>query len=305
MKCQFLDPIGILDGDDFNFVTTFLKKTGREQVGWHYVVDLVWIYSKAKNWPRNFRVLDAGGGNGPTQFLLAEMGFTVTNIDLVLRKPKARIRDRYQMSFETVASYQDTPYVEHLESVYIKQRLLRGLRRAVNEFTLYQYFSIKKYCRIHDEWRRSIGATSPLGRLDWKRANLCDVPEISSSIFDAVVSLSSLEHIPIELLPKAWAEIMRMCRSDAKMAITTSATEKIDTWFHSPSKGYCFSEADLLAIFGALPGQGSSSGGAILEKYQKCSFLEKNLANFYHKSGENGMPWGKWEPKYFPVGLFR
>lgn len=30
-----------------------------------------------------------------------------------------------------------------------------------------------------------------------------------------------------------------------------------------------------------------------------------NLAEFYCRSGDNGMPWGKWDPGYEPVGILR
>ena len=41
----------------------------------------------------------------------------------------------------------------------------------------------------------------------------------------------------------------------------------------------------------------------ILDKYRQCSYLKNNLSEFYKKSGNYGMPWGKWYPKYIPVGL--
>jgi hypothetical protein len=31
--------------------------------------------------------------------------------------------------------------------------------------------------------------------------------------------------------------------------------------------------------------------------------LRDNLASFYGRSGENGMPWGVWDPRYQPVGV--
>jgi hypothetical protein len=41
----------------------------------------------------------------------------------------------------------------------------------------------------------------------------------------------------------------------------------------------------------------------ILDRYRQCSYFKDNLSEFYKKSGNYGMPWGKWEPKYVPVGL--
>jgi len=34
-----------------------------------------------------------------------------------------------------------------------------------------------------------------------------------------------------------------------------------------------------------------------------CQELRDHLAEFYFLSGDNGMPWGKWDPQYQPVGV--
>ena len=33
------------------------------------------------------------------------------------------------------------------------------------------------------------------------------------------------------------------------------------------------------------------------------SVVRDNLARFYFQSGDNGMPWGKWDPQYQSVGV--
>ncbi|MFC1797252.1 methyltransferase domain-containing protein [Pseudomonadota bacterium] len=305
MRYIFIDPDKILETPDFDFVATFLRDTGRTQVGWHYFIDLAWIYSQVRNWPSSYRILDAGGGHGPTQFLLAELGFNVTNLDLVLREPAPRVQKRYRMTIETSGSYQETTYVDHLTRNSKKRHVLRKLREVIYYSSLYQDLSSKKYRKVHDQWRKDSGIASEVGRLAWMRANLCDVPEIAASSFDAVVSLSALEHIPAALLPQAWAEITRICKPDVKVAITTSATEQATTWFHQPSQGNCFSENDLETIFGARPARSNLPANEMIGHYQSCAYLKDNLAGFYSKSGDNGMPWGKWDPVYFPVGLFQ
>ena len=77
MQYEYLDPDELIGTEDFLEVELFLKLTGRTQVGWHYIIDLTWIYSQAKHWPEGLRILDAGGGAGPTQYMLAEMGMDV------------------------------------------------------------------------------------------------------------------------------------------------------------------------------------------------------------------------------------
>jgi 2-polyprenyl-3-methyl-5-hydroxy-6-metoxy-1,4-benzoquinol methylase len=305
MRYKFLDPESLIGTSDFEFVATFLRDTGSTQIGWHYFVDLAWIYSQAKNWPTSFRILDAGGGRGPTQFLLAELGFNVSNVDLVMTEPAPRIKKRYRMTFESAASYQETTYVDHLTSNSAKTHLLRKLRNVVHSFSLYQNVTAEKYRKIYDQWRNANGITAEVGSLAWMRANLCNVPEIESNTYDAVVSLSALEHIPIDLLPQAWAEISRICKPDVKVAITTSATEQEASWFHQPSQGNCFAESDLEAIFAARPDANNLPANDMLEKYRACTYLKDNLADFYYESGENGMPYGKWDPLYFPVGIFQ
>ena len=305
MRYKFLNPNEILKTSDFEFVATFLKSTGRTQVGWHYVIDLAWIYSQAKNWPTSYRVLDAGGGRGPTQFLLAELGFNVSNLDLVLNEPAPIIRERYRMTFEAAASCQTTTYVDYLTRHTMKHRMLKILKSIADNSNLYQYTLARKYRKLHDRWRTDSGTTHDVGSLTWMRANLCNVPEVESNTFDAVISLSALEHIPMDLLPQAWAEITRICKPDVKIAITTSATEQETSWFHHPAQGYCFAESDLEKIFGARPDASNLPVGDLLEKYRACTYLKDNLADFYYESGENGMPHGKWDPLYFPVGIIR
>ena len=95
---EFIDPEQQIRSDDFLFVERFLRDTGLTEIGWHYITDITWIYSKVKQWPRTYRVLDAGGGNGPLQFLLAELGFHVANIDMVLPEPDPVEVLRYRLT---------------------------------------------------------------------------------------------------------------------------------------------------------------------------------------------------------------
>ncbi len=305
MQYVFLNPEKLINTSQFEFITDFINSTGRTQLGWHYVIDLTWIYSQIKNWPVGYRILDAGGGGGPTQFLLAELGFNVTNLDLFLSQPAHRLRNRYQIKFETAGSYEKTAYVDHLEKNSVKHRALKVIKQLVTGSELYRYASTGRYQRLHDKWRSNNEIANDIGCLTWMRANLCNVPEIDSNTFDAVVSLSAIEHIPLDTLPMAWEEILRICKPDVKVAITTSATEQQTTWFHQPSQGNCFSEHDLNLLFDAQAAEDTLLASDMPEMYRFCHYLKNNLAHFYSKSGGNGMPWGKWDPKYFPVGLFQ
>ena len=88
LQYEFIDPDIQIASEDFKIIESFLKMTNRTQIGWHYISDITWVYSHIKHWPRDFKILDAGGGaGGPVQFLMAELGFDITNIDLNLNQP--------------------------------------------------------------------------------------------------------------------------------------------------------------------------------------------------------------------------
>lgn len=302
---EFIDPEAQLKSEDFQFIENFLKFTKRDQLGWHYITDIIWIYSFVKNWSRNIKVLDAGGGQGPVQFLLAEMGFNVTNVDLVLVDLPAKYRHRYKTDLETLPSFEPSSYESFLSNKK-SDTLTRAkvkFKKLIKTAPAYSNWSSNKYSTLHDNWRSSTSLlNTSIGSIKWYRGNLCKMPEIPCNYFDAVVSLSAWEHIPYEHLSNALVEIKRVLKPDGRWAVTTSATEKDKTWWHDPSQSNCFSIADLENIFGARS-CGNQNPENILEKYNQCDYLKDSIAEFYKKSGKYGMPWGVWEPKYIPVGL--
>jgi 2-polyprenyl-3-methyl-5-hydroxy-6-metoxy-1,4-benzoquinol methylase len=304
LSYEFIDPEQQISSEDFKDVESFLQLTGRTQLGWHYITDLCWIYSKVKQWPKGLKVLDAGGGVGPTQFLLAEMGFQVINIDLSLSEPPIAYKQRYQTDLEILPSFIPTSYSRFLSSSNSDLKFI--LKKWIKSLPVYKWCNSLKYSNLStnsEKWREVVGLSEvPLGSITWYIGNLCEISEVASGSFDAVVSLSSLEHIPIDIFDEALEEINRILKPDALWALTTSGTEKSSTWFHEPSQGYCFSSSDFEERFGAKPLK-VQKPSVILDKYKNCSYLKENLANFYKKSGQYGMPWGIWDPKYIPVGL--
>lgn len=299
---RFLDPEAVLAGESFDFVHAFLVRTGRMQIGWHYIVDLAWIHSIASHWPRGGRILDAGGGRGPAQFLLAEMGFHVVNIDLWHATPGAAAARRYSIRMNALANHADDPYVRHLE----RQGAIGqgGLIRALKGSAAGRALRNARFRFRHENWRRTAGVPGPVGSIELVQADLCAMPQVADCSFDGVVSLSALEHIPIERLPLALAEIERVLKPGAPAALTTSGSANGATWYHEPSQGECFSEQDIQRLFGAASRSGDSPA-AMLQRYRDCAFLRGHLADFYRHSGDNGMPWGKWDPTYVPVALWR
>lgn len=295
---EYIDPDEILGSEVFRFVERFLASTRRTEIGWHYITDIAWIYSKVKRWPRGYRILDAGGGGGPLQFLLAELGFHVTNIDMVLPEPRPVYFKRYDLSRRQLSHFMETGYAGHIRRFSrpggwpFLRRILRAPRAL-------------SYAPRHDRWRSDAGLSDVrIGRIEWVAGNLCDLREIPAGTFDAVVSLSALEHIPTEHLETALTEISRVLVPHANWAVTTSGTDRAMTWLHEPSQGWCYSEADLVSRFGAVRAR-DQNPTLVLRHYRECAYLKDHLAVFYRRGENNGMPMGIWDPKYIPVGLSR
>jgi hypothetical protein len=117
---------------------------------------------------------------------------------------------------------------------------------------------------------------------------------ILTDAFDAFVSLSASEHIPLYGLENALEEIRRKLKQESRWAVTTPGTERKQSWFHHLSRGYCFSSEPIEEIFQVMPAR-RQKVQTVLKKYWECTYLKKTLPNFYLESQNNRMPWGNWD----------
>jgi hypothetical protein len=158
-KIEMIDPDKMISSELLVVIESFLKNSNQTQIGWHYLVDLIWIYSKVTNWPRSTKILDAGGGRGPTQFLLAEMGFDVTNIDLWHVPPPANWSERYKIEVIELESYIPTSYIDHIVDVSLQggkvksylKKIIRSACPALLEKRQARYLAMNS--KIMDTWR--------------------------------------------------------------------------------------------------------------------------------------------------------
>jgi len=261
----------------FHIVRSFLKATVRTQIGWHYITDLMWLYSHIKHWPKSISILDAGEGTGPLQFLLAEMGYNITNVDMNFQKPPPLLRDRYQTILnqlkesDTSESMDFFNYNQQYGQFFGLKRIVKKFKERVQENCLLILF----YRFRHNRWRQHFGlSSSQVGKISWKVGNLCNLNGIPSKSFDAVVSLSALEHIPMEHLGNALNEIRRVLKDQCYCAITTSATDQMSTWYHQPSLGYCYTVADVEKFF-QVKSIYPQDPKRIRQKYKKLPLLKR------------------------------
>lgn len=281
--CNLLD-----DYESLKIVRHWMKVLDVE-IGWHYWLDLIWQIQKVKE--AGLRpgdtVIDAGAGNGVMQYILASMGLNVISIDLSKRNIPARYSKIFEM--EVKEHFQDeTEYTEHIKTYSSGNSLfskIMKIPRKLSPAYLLEVFGRKEY-----------------GKITMVRADLTDLNFLENSSIDGIFSTSAIEHIPNEdLLKKAFAEMYRVLGKDRNMFITTSGSEG-DSWYHEPSKGWCFSRDQLERVIEA-PIEVAGDYQTALRELQDSKFLKDNLASFYFTLKESGMPNGVWDPKYVPIGI--
>lgn len=259
----------------------------RLEFGWHYLLDLTWIIQQLGEVPGK-RIMDAGAGTGVMQWYLAEHGAEVTSVDRASRAALPLIF-RSQVQVEGLRKDDLHPagktILENFESAS-KRNLKAGIKAIWRDIACL-----------------ALRPNSP-GRVLIYNQNLANLVDIPDNSLDAVVAVSALEHNTPEWLEKVLKELMRVIKPGGVLLATVNAARDQD-WWHEPSSGWCFTDGSLKKLF-ELPQDVPSNYQRYDELFaalSNCSELRDNLAGFYFRSGNNGMPWGKWEPKYQPVGI--
>ena len=255
--------------------------------GWHYMLDWIWLDQHLSQ-VEGACVLDAGAGVGLMQWHLAAQGAHVTSID---RSSRAHL-----------------PL--HLRHWYnargMRPQDLRPFLVTLNPRE--RGFSCRE--RLAVLAKSGLGSLRHLGRPRAKglvsiyTQDLASLSEISSDSVDAVVAVSSLEHNPPDGMQAIVRELWRVLRPGGALLATMSAARE-DDWYHAPSRSHCYTEATLRRIFHLHKATRSNFAHyeSILAALRNCAELRDALPKPYFRSGENGMPWGIWDPVYLPVGI--
>jgi len=269
-------------------LVTELKSLARSlhlELGWHYLLDWTWILSQLGG-VKGKRILDAGAGTGLLQWYLARQGAEVLSVD---RLSRAALPVRFRARFQVQGVRPDDllPLKQMLQQDWDrKEKLPVKLSRQGREL-----LSLAQ-----------IGGRA--GRVRIYNQDLSTLSDIPSNSVDAVVAVSALEHNEPEGLVTVVKELMRVLKPGGPLLATLVASSGQD-WWHAPSSAWCYSAASLRRIFD-LPDDipdNYADHDALFEKLVNNTELKNGLAKFYFKSGENGMPWGVWDPRYQPVGV--
>ena len=263
-----------------------LAGTLKLEFGWHYLLDLSWIITQLPA-IRGQRIMDAGAGSGMLQWYLAEQGAEVFSVDRMSRETlPLRFRRRY-----------------HAQGLR-PDDLLPAPRTLWQNLQASPQRSILKRIAIQGRELASWFATSPTMGLVWiYNQDLGQLADIADDSLDAVVSISALEHNTPEGLEKVVGEILRVLKPGGVLLATLTAGKQ-DFW-HEASSGWCYGADSLRRAF-RLPENAPDNYAyydELLTSLRDCAELRDNLASFYFKSDQNGMPWGKWDPQYLPVGI--
>lgn len=277
-------------------VEDFRRLAGRLNIelGWHYLLDLPWAAQQLAPVIPGMRVLDAGAGTGFMQWWLAEQGADVISVDRLSRRDLSiHFRQRYPIqgwregdlgpaSRPGLRGFLPSPWPRRWHRY--PQKLATSLRA----------------------WLGNPSIDPGKGTVFIYNQGLESIADVADASVDAIVSISSLEHNPPNVLRVCVGELMRVLKPGGRLIATLGAAKDHD-WFHDPSQGWCYTETTLRDIFGLPPNCPSNYNhyDHLLEDLRNCSELRQNLADAYYKSGNNGMPWGRWDPQYQSVGLIK
>ena len=258
-------------------------------LGWHYLLDLAWVLKHSRARP-GMRILDAGAGLGLLQWYLSERGCEVLSVDRMPRDAMAvRLRARYNVRGH-------------------RREDLLGIGKALWRETVRPSsvrHRIREPLRIVEGLSQRIVHPAP-GSVAILNQDLGDLSVLPDASVDEIVSVSSLEHNAPSDLERVVPELLRVLRPGGRLVATVSAAREAD-WFHEPSQGWCYTDASLRRIFRLSPGVPSNYDEYDLRfaEIRECAYLRDNLGRAYFNSGQNGMPWGRWDPQYQPVGVVK
>jgi SAM-dependent methyltransferase len=265
-----------------------VSRATRVEFGWHYLLDLTWIIAHLDGIPGG-RFLDAGAGSGLMQWYLVEHGAReVISADRDSRFDLPLVmRSRYRVQGLRPADLGPAWSV-------LKGNVGRATGAGKLTYTLRGLAGLALI---------ALPKSFP-GRVLIYNQDLACMPEVADDSLDAVVAVSSLEHNTPEGLQGVVAETMRKLKPGGKLLATLCAGKDRD-WFHDASQGWCYYEPSLRRLFGLAKDAPSNYAryDELFASLRNCAELRDGLAKMYFQSGDNGMPWGKWDPQYQPVGV--
>ena len=257
--------------------------------GWHYILDWTWVVNQVREL-ENKVILEAGAGIGLLQWYFARQGAHVISVDR---------SDRKCIPFHLVNLFNVGGLTDADKPL--------NLINTINIFNGKASFSkrIKSLARGAVGSLLSSNYASTIGSVKLYKQDLENLAHIDDNSVDLVISISALEHNQnINSIKKIASELLRVLKKGGKMIITLPASNQTD-WFFKPAYSWCFTDTTIRDIF-ALP-EATPSNYAQYETFfmeiKSSKYLKSKLSWRYYFSSNSGMPYGKWNPQYIPVGI--
>lgn len=260
--------------------------------GWHYIMDWTWVISHIGN-VTGKKIVDAGAGIGLLQWYLASKEADIISIDR---------SDRICLPFHLLPLFNVSGYRSNDEPLKLREILNIGNGKA------------RLASRVKSIVRGMVGSLHSsssrekiTGSVKLYNQDLRHLLEIPDNSIDNVVSISALEHNEnIQSIKQIIQELERILVPGGTMVITLPAAQKED-WFFSPAYSWCFCESTIRYLFDFTEDVPSNFHDykILFEKLRNSDELKKNLSWRYFIQPNSGMPWGKWDPRYLPVGVVK
>lgn len=277
-------------------------------VGWHYILDVIWILKQIEEQqlPLGSTILDAGGGYGIIQFCLTRLKYKVISVDFADRQPTIKMLKHFQIvdsdNIKKKFQHDYLKFQKKNTSSYMVQTAKKLKAISLKSSSMWPQ-RLRNFIYVKTVSKRS--AKNDLCPMIFHKADLQDMRCISTNSIDAVVSISVVEHNSQNQVIKVMSELKRVLKNGNPMFITTCSSEKED-WFHEASNGWVYSEKSLHNLFLNSCEKfksNFSNYNQLMNELRTSDELKSWLHPVYFKSANNGMPWGVWDPKYYPVGL--
>ncbi len=288
--------------------------------GWHYDLDLLWLFKHIDRikLKKGATIIDAGGGLGVNQFILASMGYNVISLDFTYRNvPKLaknifKIRsDQDRFLEQKLREQKKSEYMDFMgygqkksqsSTLSNAEKLLKALKNPAKAQYVFKRELLQNYLNLSQflEARRD---HKNFGEITFLRGTFNEIPLPDQSA-DLLVSVSAFEHNAYEDMPGSVQEFSRVTKKGGYLLVTTSLAKDKD-WYFEPSKGWNLSTASLSKWFG-VENPKSFDFDKSLKEISTSKALEKRISPFYKYNGNNGLPYAKLqEAKYVPCGIVK
>lgn len=273
-------------------------------LGWHYLLDLTWILREIGQ-RENQTILEVGAGLGLLQFILADRGHRVISADMRVRKPPARLAALYHFDSLGTTDAIEHAYLEH----HGLEKKPGGIGKLMDTKIGELPSKILGIARPRSGTKTRAASpsvpTPERPRISLYRCDATSMKELADHSVDVVISVSALEHNEPAQIRRIAREAERIVRPGGLLLHTMSACRE-GQQFHEPSHSHLLDATHLADIFSLSNPDSNFAQFAVFEtRLRQATHLPRWLAHSYYEGGNNGMPWGIWNPAYVPVGVGR